>query len=152
MPAPDSLLKLQNAPSVVSGTELCNYFPTVSLGGTICRTVCVTATSAPSHSASVPSCSFSFCLYVSVYICVCVFQVFKIPHLSPGCPLFVPYLNTPAPHLLISCCSQDTCLNIWLLLPLCFVFRLSLFLVTGRDESELDMSGSSLTFITIKLL
>ncbi len=114
----------QNAPSIVCGTELCNYFSIVSLGATISSSVCVTTTSPPS-SASVSPCSFSLCIFVcvSVCVCVCTFSFFQFPHLSTRCPLCVPLLYTPSAQLLISPCALDTCVHSQILSPYYFMYK-----------------------------
>lgn len=89
--------EFQNAQSIVSGTELCNYFLIVRLEATVSSDV-----------GPLPFCLglrfslllFSVCL--CLFRCVCPVQVSGLPilHLPTRCPLSVALLYTSAAHLL----------------------------------------------------
>lgn len=93
----------QNVQSIVSGTELCNYFPIVSLGATISSDV-----------GSIPFC-LGFCFSLILFsVCLCVFKCvctvdrwgLSIVHLPTRCPLSVALLHT--------CCSSlPSALVLW---------------------------------------
>lgn len=92
----------QNAESIVSGTELCNYFPNVSLEATVSSDV-----------DSIPFCiGFCFSL-VLCSVCLCVFKCVCTVHLS-GLPIVHLPTRCPLSVAPYTCCSSPpSALVLW---------------------------------------